>query len=188
MYRFLKDHWVAGAGFISGALLLLVPLLWDSWPRGLLLVFLHVPGYMIHQVEEHAGDRFRRFTNTIVFAGREALTNSDVIWINVGGVWGLDLAALYLGRFVSLGWAMIAPCLMLVNAALHIASAIRYRRYNPGLVTSILIFLPLGITTLLVVPATQLQDTVALGLAIAVHIAIALNAMRRIAALRPQQG
>ena len=54
---------VAGAVFMAAALLALVPLLAADWPLALLLIFLHSPGYMIHQVEEHTGDRFRSFVD-----------------------------------------------------------------------------------------------------------------------------
>ena len=33
----------------------------------LLLIYLHTPIYMLHQVEEHTGDRFREFVNQLCF-------------------------------------------------------------------------------------------------------------------------
>jgi len=185
MYGFLKNHWVAGAGLTSGALLLMVPLLRDVWPLGLLLIFLHSPGYMIHQVEEHAGDRFRTFVNQRLFGGREALATIDILWVNVAAVWGLDLAALYAGRYLGLGWGLAAPYLMLVNALSHIAAAFRFPLYNPGLVTSVLIFAPLGVATLVVIPGTSAQHIVGLALALAAHAAIGLLVIRRLRLTKP---
>lgn len=185
MYDALKRHWVFGAGLMAGALLLLTPLLYDVWPLGLLLIFLHSPGYMIHQVEEHAGDRFRTFVNERIAGGRQALSTLDVIWINVGAVWGMNLAALYVGGFVELGWGLTAPYLMLVNALSHIGSAARFGGYNPGLATSVLIFLPLSIASLWLIPATPLQQGVGLTIAIAVHAAIALRVVWRARRLAP---
>ncbi|RTL65078.1 MAG: HXXEE domain-containing protein [Hyphomicrobiales bacterium] len=179
MYETLKLHWVFGAGLMAGALLLLTPLLYDVWPLSLLLLFLHSPGYMIHQVEEHAGDRFRAFVNARLAGGREALSTLDVIWINVGAVWGMNLAALYAGRFVEPGWGLAAPYLMLVNAISHIGSAAKFGGYNPGLATSVAIFLPLSIASLWLIPATPLQHGLGLALAIAVHLAIAVRVMWR---------
>ena len=52
------------AGLVAGIfLLVLVPLLTGIWTLALLLVYLHGPVYMLHQVEEHAADRFRHFVN-----------------------------------------------------------------------------------------------------------------------------
>jgi len=179
MFEFLKLHWVAGAALMGGALLLMLPILYDAWPLGLLLIFLHSPCYMIHQVEEHTGDRFRTFVNQRLFGGHEGLTTSDVIWINVGGVWGLDFAALYAGRFMGLGWALAAPYLMLVNAVSHIGTSVKFAGYNPGLATSITIFLPLSLTTLWLIPATVEQHALGIACSVAVHAAIALNSVRR---------
>ena len=183
MTAFLERHWVAGAGFMAGALLLLAPILALSWPWPLLAIFLHSPGYMVHQVEEHTGDRFRAFTNARMFGGREGLTTFDVLWVNCGMVWGLNLAALHLAWFVAPGWALAAPFLMVVNAIGHIGASLRFRVYNPGLVTALVIFLPLGAATLLTVDASLAQRAVGLALAVACHVAIMLNSARRLASL-----
>ena len=182
MYDFLKAHWVAGAAFIAAALLALSPILAVDWPIGLWLIFLHSPGYMIHQVEEHFHDRFRAFVNQKMFGGREALTTGDVIAINVGAAWFGNFAALYAARFVGEGWGLAAPYLMLVNAIFHIGQAVVVRSYNPGVVTAALIFLPLGATTLFLVPGTTAQQALALGVAVLVHLAIVAGAARRLRA------
>jgi hypothetical protein len=179
MVHYLEIRWVAVAAFMAAALILLVPFVGDVWPLGLTLIFLHSPGYMIHQVEEHAHDRFRTFVNQRVFGGREALTVADVLRVNVGMVWGLNLAALYLARFVGLGWALFAPYLILVNAITHIAGALRFGGYNPGLVTSVVIFLPLGGATLSIVHGDLVQHAVGLGVSLVVHAAIVVSATRR---------
>ncbi len=182
MRGFLKQHWVACAGVMACGLLLLVPVLAGTWPLALLLIFLHSPAYMAHQVEEHAGDRFRSYVNDHLCGGREGLTTGDVIAINVGLVWGINLVALYVGRFGDIGWTLAAPYLLLVNALSHMGWAIRFKRYNPGLGTSIVLFLPLGAVTLGVIPATGLQHAVGFGLAIALHALIVINLMRRLRA------
>ncbi|WGD30666.1 HXXEE domain-containing protein [Ancylobacter sp. WKF20] len=157
----LAARWVVAAAFMAGALLALVPVLHAAFALPLLLIFLHSPGYMIHQVEEHTGDRFRRFANSIVFGGREGLTVLNVLVINVGAVWGLNLAALYAAAFVGPGYGLIAPYAMLVNALTHLGAAARLKRYNPGLVTSLVLFLPLSLVTLTVIgrdPGTTLAQ------------------------------
>ena len=47
----------------------------------------YLPGYMLHQVEEHPADRFGMFTNHRVFGGVEALTTVGVLLIDLPGVW-----------------------------------------------------------------------------------------------------
>jgi len=188
MYEIVKKHWVAAAGFIAIALVAITPVLYFYLPLGVFLIFLHSPAYMIHQLEEHVNDRFRIFVNETLLGGREALTTADVIWINVGLVWGSNLAALYAAYLFGVGWALIAPYLVLVNAVGHIAQALVKRSYNPGVITSVLIFLPLGATTLAVTHASGLQHGFALAFALVSHVSIVatvalhLRAARRLAA------
>lgn len=107
--------------------------------------------YMLHQIEEHLWPGgFRQFTNARVFK-----SNSDdwpvdvggVVLINIGFVWlPVGAAALYPGalRWIGLAWVGLT----LINGLSHIVTSIRFRCYNPGLVTSIVLFLPFTIWVL----------------------------------------
>jgi Protein of unknown function with HXXEE motif len=168
----LARYWVTTAMLLSGALTAVAVMFGRDWPLPLLLIFLHSPVYMLHQVEEHNGDRFRTFINQRMFGGVEALTVADVLRLNIGGVWGGNLAALAAAYVAGPGLGLAAPYLMLVNAISHIAATVRVKGYNPGLLTSAMLFLPLSMTTLYVVPASSAQHLLGLGLAIGFHIAI----------------
>jgi len=181
----LADHWVAGAGFMAAALLAATPLLAVLAPLPLLLLFLHSPGYMIHQIEEHTGDRFRRFANARVFGGREGLSTPAVLVINVGAVWLINLAALYAALAWGAGYGLVAPYAMLVNALTHLGARVRLGVYNPGLATAVVLFLPLSLATLVVIGtepevgwrfhAAGLAGAVLLHLAIVAHVALRLR-------------
>jgi hypothetical protein len=180
-------NWMYG-GFIAGLFLLAVtPFMADAMSPALLAVYLQLPIYMLHQLEEHEGDRFRHFANTHMAGGREALTTPDVVVINVVGVWILDLLALYLARYVDLGLGLIAVYLTLVNAVVHIVGAVVMRRYNPGLATGVLLFLPAGLAGLWLMSAapgvTATDHILGLGLAIILHAAIIIHVKRRVAVL-----
>ncbi|MCK0208695.1 HXXEE domain-containing protein [Starkeya koreensis] len=185
MESWLADRWVAGAGFMAAALLASTPLLAMVAPLALVLIFLHSPGYMMHQVEEHAGDRFRRFANDRVFGGREALTTPAVLVINVGVVWLLNLGALYAALAWGAGYGLVAPYAMLVNALTHIGARLRLGAYNPGLMTAVVLFLPLSVTTIAVIGmepevgwrlhAAGLAGALLLHLAIVAHVALRLR-------------
>lgn len=180
----LASRWVAGALFMGLALLAIVPILMGSWPLALLLIFLHAPVYMLHQVEEHGRDRFRTYVNQKVFGGVEALTTDAVLWINIPCVWGLTLVALYAAWLIAPGWGLMAPWLIIVNAITHIANAIKRREYNPGLLTSIFLFLPLGFATLHVIPGMLGQTLFALGLSLLVHVMIVVTVFHHARVLR----
>ena len=178
----LRDHWVYG-GFLAGIMLLvLTPVLASGWPMALVLIWLQLPAYMLHQYEEHDADRFRRFVNAIIGGGKEVLTRLDVFVINIAGVWGVDALAFLLAARVHLGLGLIAVYLSLVNAVAHCAQAVALRRYNPGLITAILLFLPLGVVTLWVLSGNaQISATdhlIGLGLAILIHAAIVARVVR----------
>ena len=51
--------------------------------------FLCLPLYMVHQYEEHDGDRFRHHFNRTIGQGREVLSPLVVFLANVPGVWGV---------------------------------------------------------------------------------------------------
>jgi len=187
MTDWLAKYWVQGALFMAMALLALVPLVFEVWWPQLLLIYLHSPGYMLHQVEEHTGDRFRTFINQRLFGGVEALTTLGVLWINLPGVWGVNLVALYLAYFVAPGFALVAPYLMLVNAIVHLGTVARTRGYNPGPWTSLFVFFPLAITTLSLIPASAAQHAAGLGAALFIHLLIAVGTARRAVHLRLAQ-
>ncbi|MDE1991957.1 MAG: HXXEE domain-containing protein [Rhizobiaceae bacterium] len=170
---------------MAAALIAASPVMAMALP--LFLIFLHSPVYMIHQVEEHTGDRFRTFANSHVFHGRDALSVGLVLVINLPFVWGINLLALYAAYVWDPAWGLIAPYVMLINAVAHVATSIRLRTYNPGLVTSIILFLPLSIATIWIIGRTDglTPHVVAVILAIVLHagiIAVAAARYRSLAA------
>jgi hypothetical protein len=180
----IAANWVRGAGFMAAALIAAAPVIGDRHGLSLLLIFLHSPAYMVHQVEEHAADRFRRFVNDRLFGGIDALTTKGVLWINLPGVWGLNLMALYAACFATPGDALAAPYLVLVNALTHVGAAIRVRGTNPGLFTAVFVLAPLGCLTLARTEASQGQHALGLGIAIMIHVAIVLGTVARARRLR----
>lgn len=182
-----KWQWPYASLFTAGFLALLSPFVFHfaGWPLG--LVFLQLPIYMLHQFEEHDRDRFRLWVNNMIGEGRDVLTPIATFWINSLLVWGLDLVALYLACFVDLSLGLIAFYLPMLNAWGHIIPAIIKRQYNPGLLTSITIFLPVGLLGTYVVSSAAgshlSNHLLALGVAIAVHGIIIAHVRRRMALL-----
>ncbi len=103
-----------------------------------------LPIYMIHQYEEHAHGRFKDFVNAMLAHGQEKITDVPIFWVNIVGVWVIDLVALYGAAYIHPPLGLIAAYPAVVNGLLHVLMAVRQRRYNPGLWTSILLLLPIG--------------------------------------------
>lgn len=179
----LRDTWVYGGVLAALMLLILTPVLASGWSLALLLIWLQLPVYMLHQYEEHDADRFRQVVNATVGGGKEVLSRMDVFVINIAGVWGVDTIAFLLAARVHLGLGLIAVYLSLVNSIGHCVQAIALRSYNPGLVTAIVLFMPLGGVTLWALAGTG-QVTIAdhligLGAALLIHAGIIVRVVTR---------
>src|SRR5262245_59550571 len=177
-------QWPAASLFAAGFLLPLTPIWFSTAGPALALVYLQLPVYLLHQWEEHTGDRFRHYVNRHLAGGREGLTPAATSWITALGVWGVDLVALYLAGFVHCSFGLIAVYLPLLNAVGHIAPALVRREYNPGLWTALVLFLPVGGWSWYVVGAASAAGWAAhaagAGVAVAVHAAIVVHVLRRI--------
>jgi hypothetical protein len=181
----VKDwQWPYAALFTAGFLGVLAPFVFRYAGLPLGLVYLQLPIYMLHQYEEHAGDRFRTWVNNMLGNGRDVLTPIATFWINSLLVWLLDIVALYLACFVDLSLGLIAIYLPMLNAFGHIIPSLIKRQYNPGLITSIAVFLPVGVFSTYILSRAagcDLKDhLLALAVAIAVHATIIVHVRRRI--------
>jgi Protein of unknown function with HXXEE motif len=178
----LIDNWVYG-GFLAGILLLaLSPLIIPHMPSALAAAFFCLPAYMLHQYEEHDRDRFRAFVNRMLGNGHEVLTRRAVFLVNVPGVWGGIAVAIWLAARVNLGFSLIAIYLLVLNSIIHIVQAGVARRYNPGLITAIVLFAPLSLWGLLTVyrsgSSTPAMQAIGLAAAVVIHLAIAVPVLR----------
>ena len=181
MMNRIYSNWVYG-GLLAGlAMLLLMPLLTMGWSSQLKLCYLALPIYMLHQYEEWDGDRFRIFLNNHLGNGKNLLTHKAGFVINIFGVWGVIVVSLYLAFYINPGFSLIATYLVLVNALVHILAAVILRTYNPGLITAIVLFIPLSLYALYQenFSSDRLFQYLGIILAIAIHVAIMWHLLRR---------
>lgn len=181
----IARNWVYGAGPAALLLLVLAPGLLSAAPLAIWLVYLALPAYMVHQVEEHDADRFRVYINDLLGPTRTGLSPGDVAVINLALVW-LPLAlVVWLVSGSGAGWAAISGWLLLVNGVAHVGPAVVWRRRNPGLVSALVLFVPLGLALVLGTGATAAQHATGLAVAIALHGAIVARAARPVAKRPP---
>lgn len=114
------------------------------------LNFVLLLAYLAHQFEEHGVDLYGRmyyfheYANAILSLQGASLTPLMILKINSVAVWFACFLALWGGRkYVWPGLAV--GSLVICNGALHIANAVNSGEYNPGLATSIVVFLPLAV-------------------------------------------
>ncbi|MEO1475497.1 MAG: HXXEE domain-containing protein [Pseudomonadota bacterium] len=158
---FLLTHWMKVGTFMAPFLLFAalsfrggddLPGLGDV--KWMALVFW--VAYIAHQFEEHWVDVYGRIyefqsylsgvLGSLVGAddGAVLVTREDILLINTGPVWLVGALSVWCAPrhvFPTLCLAAVA----FVNAFSHVGGGLRYRSYNPGLLTSVAVFIPLGI-------------------------------------------
>ena len=157
-HDFLTEHWMKVGTFMAPFLLLVGLSLSNETTqndaRAVSLLLLIV--YIVHQFEEHRIDLYGRsyafkpnlneFLSDIL--GRptvqEFMSDTSVFVINTSLVWLVGALAIWRGSqhvFAALCMASI----VVVNAISHLGAALIAGSYNPGLLTGVVLFLPIGI-------------------------------------------
>ncbi len=177
------QSWVYG-GTLAGLTLLIVAIgLYGPLGTPLFVVFLLLPLYMVHQYEEHAGDRFRLFVDRWIGQGQPVLTHLAIFVINVPGVWGIYAVVFVLASTIDIGFGLIAGYTTLVNAIAHIGQAAKMKLPNPGLVTAIVLFLPAAIWTIALLVGQGVPwgyHLLGIACALGIHGLIVAHVLRRL--------
>lgn len=189
-YPFLIHHWMKVGTFLIPFVLLMalsyrradVPLLTDPKTASALMF----AAYLCHQFEEHwidaLGNHYAFFSATNEMLNnllgsanqsKEILTPEAIFIINTSLVWMVGAIAIW-GSANSMFPSLALAGITLVNGLTHIAAAIVMRAYNPGLVTAILIFIPLAgnyyLRTLKRLPHTRALIKLSLAWAVLAHV------------------
>ena len=157
---FLIQHWMK-LGLFMAPFLLFVAISFRSattkerrdmsiWSLVLLVV------YIVHQFEEHWVDffvnhyAFKSYLNDLVIerfgnAGQSVgpLSDAGVFAINTSLVWLVAILAIWKANRHSFP-ALCLASIVWVNACSHVAAALLTIEYNPGLLTAVILFFPMG--------------------------------------------
>jgi len=116
------------------------------WPRA--WGWLFPATYALHILEEWRGGEgfpawFARVTGVELAAG-------EFLWWNVFALLLMSASIILTLRFKTLGWLLLAyGTAFLLNALSHLFASLYTTSYSPGLVSSLLLWLPLGALALL---------------------------------------
>lgn len=174
MLNRLFQNWVYAAPPMALLLIGLFPFMGAAIA---LPLFMSLPVYMIHQYEEHDDNRFAVFLNGMMGAGKRGLSPAAIWIVNVIFVWFLLLAVFHLAA-LNPGIGVLAAYLLAINGILHVVWAAKFRKLNPGLWTSIFLFIPLAVWIFATVPAALSIHTVSAVLVILLHAGIMIAARR----------
>ncbi|MEL6646402.1 MAG: HXXEE domain-containing protein [Pseudomonadota bacterium] len=157
-HDFLTEHWMKVGTFMAPFLILVAVSFSDKSTRldarGISLALLVV--YIIHQFEEHWIDIYGRtyafkpnlnefLSGLLRRSGvQEFMSDMSVFVINTSLVWLVGALAIWRGS-QNVFAALCMASIVVVNAISHIGAALIAGSYNPGLLTGVVLFLPVGI-------------------------------------------
>ena len=78
----------------------------------------------------------------------EILTDKAALVVNIGFIWILTPVLIVLGA-ISIVFPVILMTLVAFNGFIHLVVSIRFKRYNPGLIASLIFNIPLGLYVLI---------------------------------------
>jgi hypothetical protein len=105
------------------------------------LVWLFVAAFALHIVEEHVGGFAEWFA---AVAGRP-LPRADFLIINLIALALMAIAARVSTRRPPFGWLAIGiATVALINGLAHLLASLAWASYAPGLITGVLLYLPLA--------------------------------------------
>ncbi|MEO0465853.1 MAG: HXXEE domain-containing protein [Pseudomonadota bacterium] len=157
---FMEQHWMKIGAFVAPILMFMAvkhrdPTRATPLADISLMASVFAAAYLLHQVEEHWVDLLGRpyplydLLNSLIAGavGEDkygVMTPSALFYVNAGTVWTIAFVAILVSpRHVFPAIAMAG--LMFVNGVAHAVVAAAQFSYNPGLATSIVLFVPLSV-------------------------------------------
>ena len=173
--RWVLDNWPQAGLLIAAMLLLIAPAIDRTMGRAVPLIYVWLPLYMAHQYEEYPLGHFLAWIRRAMPRDAAFLTERKVVLINLGMVWLLYVLAFYAAWAGNAAVALYAPYLAGINGIVHVVWWVRFRGYNPGLVTGVLLFLPCAFYTIVAFPgASRVDHLAAFGAAVLAHAVLIL--------------
>jgi len=178
MTNWLYRNWAKLSVLLAIAITLLVIYFIKLENTVLFLIWIQIPIYLLHQFEEHARNGFKNYINKKVFpvqGGEYPLNDKNIFWINIPIIW--ILMPIFAGlSSVNIMFGLWIPYFAVFNSLSHVIFSIRNREYNPGLIVSLILGIPIGIYALIIfysytaVPA--ITSIISIFFAVLLHIVV----------------
>lgn len=175
-FAWLKRDW-AKVGFILSIFLFVFLFVFvKNTDFVLFLLLLQTPLYMLHQTEEYIfPGGFARFFNIDILkldSADKPVDENFILYVNVGLIW-IILPLFGLLATKNLQYGLWIPYFSFFAGVAHIALGIKARkRYNPGLIISLLLNIPVGAWSVLylveqgILPNIFLNSHLVIGLGV----------------------
>lgn len=157
---FLLEHWMKVGTFMAPFLAFTALSFKSSdtnWTDARILSLGLLIAYIVHQFEEHWIDlygqtfAFKPYLNGFLSnlmgqqAGTELISDASIFVINTSLVWLVGALAIWRGGSKHIFATLCMAAIVVVNAVSHVGVVVARMSYNPGLLTAVLVFLPLGV-------------------------------------------
>ena len=150
--KWLYENWMKATIFLTVYTFILLWLYVREQNYALFLIWLQTPIYWAHEFEEYIcpGGFLDFFNRNMMGAtrGDKPLDKVGSFWINIPLVYILMPAAGLIAHFLGLEWGLWTAYFSFLNAFAHVVMFFIFgRKYNPGLVASILLNIPFSAYT-----------------------------------------
>lgn len=150
--KWLYNNWMKATPFLAVYTCVLLWLYVKEQNYVLFLIWLQTPIYWTHEFEEYVcPGGFLDFFNRNMMGstrGDLPLDKMGTFWINIPLVYILMPAAGLMAHFFGIEWGLWTAYFSFLNAFAHVVMFFIFgRKYNPGLVVSILLNIPFGTYT-----------------------------------------
>lgn len=148
--KWLYDNWMRATPFLAFYCFVLVFLYVRDVNYALYLIWVQTIVYWVHEFEEYIyPSGFLDYFNHYAMRSKRGdypLTKISSFWINIPLVYiAMPLSAV-LANFWGVAWGLWAAYFSVLNAMSHVGMAVIFRhRYNPGLIASVMLNIPVGI-------------------------------------------
>jgi hypothetical protein len=173
--QWLKRDWAKAGLVVSVFLFVFLFVFVLPEDAALFLILVQTPLYMLHQTEEYVfPGGFAKFFNMDIFkldTPDKPLDENFIFTINIGLIW-VALPLFGLLAVKNLAWGLWIPYFSFFAGVAHIALAIKAcKLYNPGLVVSLLLNIPIGLWSVVTLANQQILPNLFLN----VHAVIGLG-------------
>lgn len=178
-YSWLKRNW-AEAGFITAIFLTAFLFVFvRQIDFVLFVILLQTPLYLVHETEEYVfPGGFAQFFNRYIYkTGSDTgpLDETTVFYINMGYIW-LPIPVFGLLSCINYSFGAWIPYFVFYQGFGHIVLALLAKKlYNPGLAMSLLLNIPVGLWSILVLVNHGVVHTVFLNASSAIGLGLNLT-------------
>ncbi len=152
-YRWLKKEWAKVGVILSIFLFVFLFVFVRKTDFIVFILLLQTPLYMLHQTEEYIfPGGFGKYFNTKIFNLKtydKPVDENFIFFVNVILIW-IVLPAFGLLSTINYQYGLWIPYFSFFAGIAHVALAIKAKKiYNPGMIVSLLINIPIGLWSIL---------------------------------------